>query len=146
MKLWGEYAYYYNNYFESGTTQRQKETSIAKVYAFVAALETGFSNNEINGSEATMKSFMAHSDEVMNDLDKQYFDKHISNPTFAFWKQYIDMVSTLLLFINMKAQFINEQFEVIVSDCDDFLGEYELDKYGSTSKEKQYIQVHALSI
>ena len=30
------------------------------------------------------------------------------------------MVSTLLLFINMKAQLINEQFEVIVSDCDDF--------------------------
>ena len=67
-----------------------------------------------------MKSFMTHSDELMNDFDKQYFDKHVSNPTFAFWKQCIDMVSTLLLFINMEAQLINEQFEVIVSDCDDF--------------------------
>ena len=34
----------------------------------------------------------------MNDL-QQYFDKHMSNPTFAFWKQYIDMVSTVLLYI-----------------------------------------------
>ena len=62
-----------------------KKTSIAKVDAFVAALETCFSNNEINRSEAAMKLFMTHADELMNDFDKQYFDKHISNPTFAFW-------------------------------------------------------------
>ena len=83
-------------------------------------METCFSIDEINGSEETMTSFMAHSDKLINDFDKQYFGKHISNPTFDFWKQYIDMISTLLLFINMKAQLINEQFEVIVSDCDDF--------------------------
>ena len=52
-----------------------KKTSIAKVDAFVTALETCFSINEINGSEATMKSFIAHSDELMNDFDKQYFEK-----------------------------------------------------------------------
>ena len=34
----------------------------------------------------------------MNDL-QQYFDKHMSHPTFAFWKQHIDMVSTILFFI-----------------------------------------------
>ena len=77
-----------------------KKTSIGKVDAFVAAWETCFSNNEINGSEATMKSLIAHSDELMNDL-QQYFDKHISNPTFAIWKQHIDMVSALLLFIRV---------------------------------------------
>ena len=65
-----------------------KKSSIAKVDAFVV--------DAINRSEATMKSYMTHSDELMNDFDKQYFDKHISNPTFAFWKLYIDMVSTLL--------------------------------------------------
>ena len=53
-------------------------TSIAKVDAFIAALDICFNNNEINGSEATMKSFIAHSDGLMNDL-QQYFDKHTSN-------------------------------------------------------------------
>ena len=78
----------------------EKKTSIGKVDAFVAAWETFFSNNEINGSEATMKSLIAHSDELMNDL-QQYFDKHISNPTFAIWKHDIDVVSALLLFIRV---------------------------------------------
>ena len=39
-----------------------------------------------------MKSFIAHSDELMNAL-QQYFDKHIRNHIFAFWKQHIDMVA-----------------------------------------------------
>ena len=39
------------------------------------------SNNEINGSEATMKSLIAHSDELMNDL-QQYFDKHDKHMSF----------------------------------------------------------------
>ena len=69
-----------------------KKTSIGKFDAFVAAFETCFSNNEINGSEATMKSLIAHSDELMNDL-QQYFDKHKRNHIFIFWKQHIDMVS-----------------------------------------------------
>ena len=56
----------------------EKKRGIAKVDAFVAASEACFSNNEINGSETTMKSFIAHSDELMNDL-QQYFDKQISN-------------------------------------------------------------------
>ena len=79
-------------------TQHRKKDCIGKVDAFVAAFEKCFGNNEINGIEATMKSLIAHSDELMNDL-QQYFDKHISNLTFAFWKQHIDMVSILLLFI-----------------------------------------------
>ena len=45
------------------------------------ALETCFSNNEVNGSEATMKSFIAHSDELMNDL-QHYFDKHDKHMSF----------------------------------------------------------------
>ena len=76
-----------------------KKTSIGKVDAFVAAWETCFSNNEINGSKATMNSLIAHSDELMNDI-QQYFDKHISNPTFAIWKQLIDY-QHLLLFITV---------------------------------------------
>ena len=59
----------------------EKKTNIAEVGAFVAALETYFSNNEINGSEATMKSFIPHSDELMNDL-QQYFDKHNKHMSF----------------------------------------------------------------
>ena len=47
-----------------------------------------------------MKSLIAHSDELINDL-QQYFDKHMSNPTFAIWKQHIDMVLALLLFIRV---------------------------------------------
>ena len=69
-----------------------KKTSVGKFAASVAAFETCFNNNEINGSEATMKSLIVHSDKLMNDL-QQYFDKHIRNYIFAFWKQHIDMVS-----------------------------------------------------
>ena len=59
------------------------------------------------------------------------------------------MVSTLLLFINTKAQLINEQFEVIVSGCDDFpvsSSHNRMIAYLSTSHEKAdtKIVMHAL--
>ena len=48
--------------------QHREKDKYCKIDAFVAALVTCFSNNEVNGNEATMKSFIAHSDELMNDL------------------------------------------------------------------------------
>ena len=75
-----------------------QKRSIEDANNYATPIAATFKENDHENIPATVQEFVEHVDDLVQDINK-FFEENASNATLMFWRQYIDLVETLLLFV-----------------------------------------------
>lgn len=75
-----------------------QKRSIEDATKYATQIASTFKAKDYENTSATVQECVDHVDDLVNDIN-QFYEENASNATLMFWKQYIDLVETLLLFV-----------------------------------------------
>jgi hypothetical protein len=77
---------------------KHNKHTIEDVNHSITSISTHFEAKNYENTSGAVEDFVDHVDGLVDDMDK-FFEENACNSTLMFWKQYIELVETLLLFI-----------------------------------------------
>ena len=83
----------------------QNKQSCKQLFDCASRIAECFSNNNMKERQEAVRDFVCNAEALQSDFDI-FVAEHTDDPTFIFWKQYMDLVKLLLLFLRAEREGI----------------------------------------